>query len=121
MNRWYQLRRMRGAAYLILVGVLALLNEWHVMSWDQSWPMFLILAGLLSLAERAAWTADVRDQQDARNFAASAGPFGPTGSAGSMNPPAPPGWPGAAPSAVRSEPFIQTHPPMPEDTGRENR
>ncbi len=118
MNRWYQLRRMRGAAYLILVGVLALLNQWHIMTWDQSWPMFLILAGLLSLAERAAWTADVRDQQDGQNFGPTRGPFG--GPIGPMNPPTQPGWPGTPASGVRTEPFIQTHPPIPEDPSRKD-
>jgi len=66
MNRFYQVRRLRGAAFLILIGVLALLNQWRVLSWNQSWPLFLILLGVLILAERAAWTADMRDQQAAQ-------------------------------------------------------
>lgn len=31
MNRWYQIRRLRGAVILILIGVLALLNQWNIM------------------------------------------------------------------------------------------
>jgi hypothetical protein len=69
MNRYFQIRRLRGAAFLILVGVLALLNQEHILTWDQSWPFFLILAGILMLLERAAWTADVRDQQSMPNAA----------------------------------------------------
>lgn len=66
MNRFHQIRRLRGPAFLILVGVLALLNQWHVLRWNQSWPLFLILLGVLILAERAAWTADMRDRQSAQ-------------------------------------------------------
>lgn len=105
MNRWYQLRRLRGAAYLILVGVLALLNQWHILSWDKSWPLFLIVAGLLGVAERAAWSADVREQQAAQSYAAGA-----TASSS---------W--ATPSSTASQPFVQTRPPSPEDAGREER
>ncbi len=117
MNRWYQVRRMRGAAFLILIGILALLNQWRILSWDKSWPFFLIVAGLLALAERAAWTADVRDQQAAQGFA-PAGQYG--------DHPIPPystvssSWTTPSPS-VADKPFIQTHPPAPEDSGREER
>lgn len=31
MNRWYQIRRLRGAVILILIGVLALLNQWNIL------------------------------------------------------------------------------------------
>ena len=39
MNRWYQVRRLRGAVILILIGVLALLNQWNIMHWRVSWPL----------------------------------------------------------------------------------
>jgi hypothetical protein len=54
VNTWLFLRRLRGPAFLILFGVTALLNQWHVLSFFQSWPLYLILAGVLGLAERAA-------------------------------------------------------------------
>ena len=57
MNSWLMIRRMRAPAFLILVGVNALLNQWGVISFGRSWPLFLILAGLLGLAERAALAA----------------------------------------------------------------
>lgn len=63
MNHWYQIRRLRLPAMLILVGILALLDQWHVLSFSKSWPMFLILGGILAAAERAAWSADVAEQQ----------------------------------------------------------
>ena len=104
MNRWYQIRRMRGPAWLILIGVLALLNQWHILSWDKSWPLFLIVPGVLILAERAAWTADVRDQQMAQT--------------GQPIPPNPSGVWAAPPSTPEQKPFIQSRPP--EDSGRED-
>ena len=58
MNRYIMIRRLRGPAFLLLVGVNALLNEAHILSWGRSWPLYLILAGLLALAERASITAE---------------------------------------------------------------
>lgn len=109
MNRWYQVRRMRGAVYLILTGVLAMLNEWHILTWHQSWPLFLVAAGLLMLAERAAWTADVREQQRTQ------GP-GLAGAAYSEQPAQSTSWPAPA-----QGPLVQPHPPGPEDSGAEDR
>jgi hypothetical protein len=54
MNQWLLIRRLRGPAFLLLVGITALLNQWDVLSFGRSWPLYLILFGLLSLAERAA-------------------------------------------------------------------
>jgi len=57
MNQWLLLRRLRGPAFILLFGVTALLNQWHVISFARSWPLYLILLGLLNLAERAALAA----------------------------------------------------------------
>jgi hypothetical protein len=57
MNTWLLIRRLRGPAFLILVGITALLNQWGVLSFGRSWPLYLILAGVLGLAERAAIAA----------------------------------------------------------------
>jgi hypothetical protein len=119
MNRWYQIRRLRGAVILILIGVLALLNQWNILRWDTSWPLILIVLGLLMILERVVWTADIRARQEEQQYAASMGAY----------PPAPPmgGAPGSAswttpPSSnIGSGPFVQTHPPAPDDPGREGR
>lgn len=113
MNRWYQVRRMRGATFLILVGVLALLNQWHILSWSRSWPLFLIVAGLLLLAERAAWTADAREQQMAQSMTQPGQPL-PSWPAGGLHAP-------GSPSVNPEQPFVQTHPPEHEGFGREDR
>lgn len=120
MIRWYQIRRLRGAVFLILIGVLALLNQWNVLHWHQSWPLFLIVLGLMMIAERAAWAADARAQQQAQEYAASAAAYNPSQPPGGVSGSG--GW-GAATdsSSVGSGPFVQTHPPEPDDPGREGR
>jgi len=54
MNTWVLIRRLRGPAFLLLLGITALLNQWDILSFGRSWPLYLILFGVMSLAERAA-------------------------------------------------------------------
>ncbi len=56
MSRYIMIRRLRGPAILLLIGVLALLHQMGVLPrfWHLFWPLLLILIGLLMLAERAA-------------------------------------------------------------------
>ena len=121
MSGWYQIRRLRGAVFLILIGVLALLNQWNILSWSASWPLFLIVLGLLMLAERAAWATEVRRQQEAQAFgsdvaAPNAGPSATPSSAAQAL------WSSSSSpnQNVGTGSFIQTHPPAPEDSGRED-
>jgi hypothetical protein len=58
MSRYILIRRLRGPAFLLLVGVNALLAQAHILGWGESWPFYLILAGVLMLAERAALAAE---------------------------------------------------------------
>ena len=58
MSRYILIRRLRGPAFLLLVGVNALLNQAGILSWGRSWPFYLILAGVFALAERAAFSAE---------------------------------------------------------------
>jgi hypothetical protein len=59
MSRYILIRRLRGPAFLLLIGVLALLHESHLIRfWHLFWPLMLILWGVLLLAERAALAAD---------------------------------------------------------------
>jgi len=54
MTQWLLIRRLRGPAFLLLIGIMALLQEWGDFGFSRSWPLLLILAGVMSLAERAA-------------------------------------------------------------------
>lgn len=97
MNRWLVIRRLRAPAFLILFGILALLNQWHVIGFGRSWPLFLILGGLLLLAERAALIPPA----DPADFypAAGANPYTPAAAA-----PDPSASGGATPSGEVSSP-----------------
>jgi hypothetical protein len=119
MNRWYQVRRLRGAVILILIGVLALLNQWNILYWHNSWPLILIVVGLLMVVERAAWTAEVRARQEEQEYAASTGAYNPSRPLGGIAGAAP--WTAPPTSNVGSGPFVQSQPPAPDDPGREGR
>ena len=54
MNEWLMVRRLWGPAFLVLLGTMFLLAEFHIVPFHRSWPLLLILAGVLKLAERAA-------------------------------------------------------------------
>lgn len=83
MNRWLLIRRLRGPAFLLMFGVTALLHEWHILSFGQSWPLYLVLAGVLTLAERAAFSAPDPSQMPPQ--------YPPYAGAG-YPPPTPQGW-----------------------------
>ena len=57
MNRYTTVCRLRWPAFLLLTGVIALLDQMDVVSWGRAWPLYLILWGVLALAERAAMSA----------------------------------------------------------------
>ncbi|HZY61450.1 MAG TPA: B-box zinc finger protein [Edaphobacter sp.] len=48
---------LRGAIWIILVGVLFLLDSAHILSWGRSWPLFIIVAGLMAIFQRASFSA----------------------------------------------------------------
>ncbi len=55
MNRYILIRRLRGPALLLLIGLIALLHSTGVIHsfWHWFWPFLFILLGVLLLAERA--------------------------------------------------------------------
>lgn len=55
----YQLRvfsAMRGSIWVILVGVLFLLDSFDILSWARSWPLFIIVAGLMAIFQRTTYS-----------------------------------------------------------------
>ena len=48
-------RAARGAVWLILLGVVFFLDNFDVLPWSRSWPLFLILAGVMAFVERAVY------------------------------------------------------------------
>jgi hypothetical protein len=53
MNRYFMICRLRWPAFLLLTGIIALLDQANILSWGRAWPLYLILWGVLALAERA--------------------------------------------------------------------
>src|SRR5271170_4066034 len=53
------LRSLRGSIWVILVGVLFLLDSFDIISWGHSWPLFIIVAGLMTILQRTAYSAAV--------------------------------------------------------------
>ncbi|ACO32074.1 MULTISPECIES: DUF5668 domain-containing protein [Acidobacterium] len=84
MNQYLLLRRLKGPALLITFGITALLDQYHVLSFGKSWPLYLIVIGIFQLAERAALS---RMQAPPMG-----GYYPPVGGV----PPAPPASPGTA-------------------------
>jgi len=50
-------RALRGAVWVILVGVLFLLDSFDILSWGRSWPLFIIVAGLMTFFERSVYNS----------------------------------------------------------------
>jgi hypothetical protein len=58
MNRYILIRRLKGPAVLLLLGVIALLHQADLVSWKLFVPLLLILLGVLQLAERMSLAAE---------------------------------------------------------------
>ncbi len=58
MSHYFLIRRLTWPAVLLLLGIVALLNEAHVAGWGIFIPLLLILIGVLKLAERVALTRE---------------------------------------------------------------
>lgn len=86
MNRYLFLHRIKGPAMILVFGITALLDEWHVLSFGQSWPLYLIVLGALMLAERAAWSEMYEPPPNGYQVGGQPGAWGsPTGPTGSSN------------------------------------
>lgn len=78
MNRYILIRRLRGPAILLLLGIVALLHEADLVDgWSIFFPLLLILIGVLKLAERAALAA----AGDAATYPGTPYPYAPAGAA----------------------------------------
>lgn len=54
MNQYIFLQRITGPAMLLTFGVCALLDTWDILNFGRSWPLYLIVLGVIKLAQRAA-------------------------------------------------------------------
>jgi hypothetical protein len=108
MNRYLFLHRIRGPVMILIFGVTALLNQWGILSYGESWPLYLIALGVLQLAERAAWSQ-----------AQAGGPYPGTYTPGAY-PGQPGGWTGVTPPPPPSSGLTVTPPDRPRGFGPED-
>ncbi len=47
------LRALQGSIWVVLVGVLFLLDSLRILSWAHSWPLFIIVAGVMIFLQRS--------------------------------------------------------------------
>ena len=93
MNRYILIRRLTWPAILLLLGVVALLHEADLVSWNLFLPLLLILIGVLKLAQRAALAAAGDEPQYPGTYPGAPYPYtgGVNPAAGSQQAPAQPG------------------------------
>ena len=48
---------LRGSIWVILVGFMFLLSSFGILSWGRSWPLFIIVGGLMTFFERTAYSS----------------------------------------------------------------
>ncbi len=114
MNRYIFLHRIKGPVMILVFGLTALLDQWHILSYGKSWPLYLIALGILQLAERAAWT-----QAQYPNQGPYPGPYtGPNQGPQGPYPGQPSGWGGTNVAPPSSSALTITPPDMPRDLER---
>ncbi len=76
-------RAARGPVWIVLVGLLFLLDSFDILSWGRSWPLFIIVGGVMTFFERTAYSAALPPQYSyvPPAGAAAPGPSAPSSSA----------------------------------------
>jgi len=75
--RWRFARAVRSAFWVVLVGVIWLLDVLGILSWSRSWPLFLIAGGVMLLFKRSFHCGyGIAGDESGSKGAASPGPTG---------------------------------------------
>lgn len=88
MNRYILIRRLTAPCVLLLLGVVALLHEADLVSWNIFVPLLLIMIGVLKLAQRAALAVAGDEPMYPNSYPGSPYPYG-AGATAPTQPPAP--------------------------------
>jgi len=88
---------LRGSVWVILVGVMFLLSNFGILSWGRSWPLFIIVAGLMTFFERTAYSSATAPGYPAQQ------PWQTPPPASSSTSVVPPSTPEAPPSQTNNE------------------
>lgn len=59
LYRWRLFSAIRSSVWVALVGILFFLDSFNILSWSHSWPLFIIVAGLLTFFRVAAASGPV--------------------------------------------------------------
>ena len=54
--RYRVFHALRGPVWIVLVGVMFLLDSFGILSWGRSWPLFIIVAGLMAVLRGVAYS-----------------------------------------------------------------
>jgi hypothetical protein len=50
---------LRSSVWIVLLGILFLLDSFDILSWSRSWPLFLVLAGLMAIFRRVMYRPSI--------------------------------------------------------------
>jgi hypothetical protein len=95
MNDWMRINRIRGPVYILTAGVLGLLAEFTRYGWGRTWPVWIIVTGVLMFA-----------QHNARRSAIESGEIP------GVPPVYPPQYPPTPPGTEIAPPAPQQYPPI---------
>ncbi len=56
LYRYRLFRAAQGTVWIVLVGILFLLDSYNILSWGRSWPLFIIVAGLMAVFRGVAYS-----------------------------------------------------------------
>jgi hypothetical protein len=59
MNSYALARAIRGPIILITIGLLFAIDQFYSLSFDRTWPILIIVIGLLKLLERSVAPPDI--------------------------------------------------------------
>jgi len=86
MNRYILIHRLTWPAILLLLGVVALLDQLHLVRFSIFVPLLLILVGALKLAERAVLATEPNPEPYTGAMPGGANPAGNQATSQAANP-----------------------------------
>lgn len=82
-------RALQGSVWVVLVGVLFLLDTLNILSWGRSWPLFIIVGGIMAFVQRGAYTVAAQQMPFPGYNAATSAPTAPPPGSSVSSAPAP--------------------------------
>ena len=86
MYRFRLYSALRSSLWLLLVGLLFFLDLTHVLPWSRSWPLFIVVAGVIGLLKRSAYAGFTSAPLATAPYRAASPDQGPTQTTMAPNP-----------------------------------